>query len=46
MLFFRDPSGVPGGEMVLGGTDPKYYKGKFSWFNVTRKAYWQIHMDS
>ncbi|KAL2303506.1 hypothetical protein Nmel_008776 [Mimus melanotis] len=42
----RDPSGVPGGEMVLGGTDPKYYKGEFSWFNVTRKAYWQIHMDS
>ncbi|XP_066043812.1 cathepsin D [Chamaea fasciata] len=42
----RDPAGVPGGEMVLGGTDPKYYKGDFSWFNVTRKAYWQIHMDS
>ncbi|NXB35872.1 CATD protein, partial [Eulacestoma nigropectus] len=42
----RDPSGDPGGELVLGGTDPKYYKGNFSWFNVTRKAYWQIHMDS
>lgn len=42
----RDPSGDPGGELVLGGTDPKYYKGKFNWFNVTRRAYWQIHMDS
>lgn len=41
----RDPSGDPGGELVLGGTDPKYYKGEVSWFNVTRKAYWQIHMD-
>uniref|UniRef100_A0A8C5TPY3 Cathepsin D n=1 Tax=Malurus cyaneus samueli TaxID=2593467 RepID=A0A8C5TPY3_9PASS len=41
----RDPSGEPGGELVLGGTDPKYYKGEFSWMNVTRKAYWQIHMD-
>ncbi|NWI78787.1 CATD protein, partial [Dryoscopus gambensis] len=42
----RDPSGIPGGELLLGGTDPKYYRGDFSWFNVTRKAYWQIHMDS
>ncbi|TRZ14006.1 hypothetical protein HGM15179_013074 [Zosterops borbonicus] len=42
----RDPTGDPGGEMILGGTDPKYYKGKFTWFNVTRKAYWQIHMDA
>ncbi|NWU22149.1 CATD protein, partial [Dyaphorophyia castanea] len=42
----RNPSGQPGGELVLGGTDPKYYKGEFSWLNVTRKAYWQIHMDS
>lgn len=42
----RDPSGIPGGELLLGGTDPKYYKGKLTWYNVTRKAYWQIHMDT
>ncbi|KAJ7422768.1 Cathepsin D [Willisornis vidua] len=42
----RDPSAQPGGELLLGGTDPKYYSGEFSWMNVTRKAYWQIHMDS
>ncbi|NXC31762.1 CATD protein, partial [Campylorhamphus procurvoides] len=42
----RDPTAQPGGELLLGGTDPKYYTGDFSWVNVTRKAYWQIHMES
>lgn len=44
--FCRDPTAQPGGELLLGGTDPKYYSGDFSWVNVTRKAYWQVHMDS
>ncbi|NWV09967.1 CATD protein, partial [Ptilonorhynchus violaceus] len=42
----RDPSSEPGGELLLGGTDPKYYVGPLNWVNVTRKAYWQVHMDS
>uniref|UniRef100_A0A8C6RT85 Cathepsin D n=1 Tax=Nannospalax galili TaxID=1026970 RepID=A0A8C6RT85_NANGA len=41
----RDPSGQPGGELMLGGTDSKYYKGDLSYVNVTRMAYWQVHMD-
>ncbi|KAM9318947.1 cathepsin D [Pholidichthys leucotaenia] len=41
----RDPQTVPGGELLLGGTDPKYYSGDFSYVNITRQAYWQIHMD-
>lgn len=41
----RNPTTQPGGELLLGGTDPKYYTGDFDYFNVTRKAYWQIHMD-
>lgn len=41
----RDPAGQPGGELMLGGTDSRYYHGELSYLNVTRKAYWQVHMD-
>lgn len=41
----RDPSAELGGELMLGGTDSRYYKGPLNYFNVTRQAYWQIHMD-
>ncbi|XP_038620677.1 cathepsin D [Tachyglossus aculeatus] len=41
----RDPEAQPGGELMLGGTDPKYYTGTINYVNVTRKAYWQVHMD-
>nr|XP_042093697.1 cathepsin D isoform X1 [Ovis aries] len=41
----RDPKAQPGGELMLGGTDSKYYRGSLTYHNVTRQAYWQIHMD-
>ncbi|XP_018416852.1 PREDICTED: cathepsin D-like [Nanorana parkeri] len=41
----RNPESQPGGELLLGGTDPKYYTGDFNYLNITRKAYWEIHMD-
>lgn len=44
-LIFRNPETQPGGELLLGGTDPQYYTGNFSYVSVTRQAYWQIHMD-
>ncbi|XP_006860869.1 PREDICTED: cathepsin D [Chrysochloris asiatica] len=41
----RDPTAKTGGELMLGGVDAKYYQGSIDFVNVTRKAYWQIHMD-
>ncbi|KAM9302284.1 cathepsin D-like [Gastrophryne carolinensis] len=41
----RNPESQPGGELLIGGTDPKYYTGSFNYVNITRKAYWEIRMD-
>jgi hypothetical protein len=31
-----------GGELVLGGVDPKHFKAKHTYTPVTHKDYWQV----
>merc|ERR1712126_754116 len=42
----RDPMSKPGGELLLGGSDPKHFKGPMTYVPVTRQGYWQFKMDA
>ncbi|MBN3273701.1 RENI protein, partial [Polyodon spathula] len=44
VYYSRDPHKKPGGEIVLGGTDPNYYTGEFNYLSTSKKGKWEIQM--
>lgn len=43
-LCCRDPKHFPGGELVLGGTDPDYYTGDFNYVDTREMGKWEVTM--
>jgi len=41
----RNPDAPQGGELTLGGMDPKHYIEPITWVSVNKKGYWQFSMD-
>ncbi|KAM4699436.1 renin [Discoglossus pictus] len=44
VYYSRDAHLNPGGEIILGGTDPSYYDGSFQYLSLKKKGYWQVNM--
>ncbi|NWR34292.1 RENI protein, partial [Tachuris rubrigastra] len=44
VYYSRNAPLKPGGEIILGGSDPAYYTGDFHYLNISRSGYWQISM--
>uniref|UniRef100_A0AAR2LYK5 renin n=1 Tax=Pygocentrus nattereri TaxID=42514 RepID=A0AAR2LYK5_PYGNA len=44
VYYSRDPQRIPGGELVLGGTDPNYYAGSFNYIPTKGEGKWEVIM--
>ncbi|TSL97327.1 Renin [Bagarius yarrelli] len=44
VYYSRDPERIPGGELLLGGTDPNYYTGSFHYVNTKGEGKWEVIM--
>ncbi|CAL8325323.1 unnamed protein product [Merluccius merluccius] len=42
VYYSRDPKHSPGGELVLGGTDPDYYTGTFNYVDTEEMGKWEV----
>lgn len=42
----RNADDTVGGEIIFGGSDPKFYEGDLTYVDVTEQAYWQIKTDT
>ncbi|NWI14567.1 RENI protein, partial [Crypturellus soui] len=44
VYYSRNSPLQPGGEIILGGSDPAYYSGDFHYVSVSKSGFWQIRM--
>ncbi|XP_077011897.1 renin [Tamandua tetradactyla] len=43
-VYYSRNSHLLGGEIVLGGSDPQYYRGNFHYVSLSKNGFWQIKM--
>ncbi|XP_069897561.1 renin isoform X3 [Dipodomys merriami] len=43
-VYYSRDSRLPGGELVLGGSDPQHYQGNFHYVSISKPGSWQITM--
>uniref|UniRef100_A0A5F8G1U5 renin n=1 Tax=Monodelphis domestica TaxID=13616 RepID=A0A5F8G1U5_MONDO len=44
-IYYDRTSGQKAGELILGGSDPNYYRGSFYYVKTSRPHFWQIQMQ-